>query len=61
MTTFSHSVTDSATMLRRNLRHILRFPDVLIMSLGLPHPAAALRRGVRQRTGRETRRRGARR
>lgn len=36
MTTFSHSVTDSATMLRRNLRHILRFPDVLIMSLGLP-------------------------
>ncbi|HEX6344412.1 ABC transporter permease [Umezawaea sp.] len=36
MTTTSHAVTDSATMLRRNLRHVLRFPDVLVMSLGLP-------------------------
>ncbi|MCS7477744.1 ABC transporter permease [Umezawaea endophytica] len=36
MTTLSRTATDSATMLRRNLRHVLRFPDVLLMSLGLP-------------------------
>jgi ABC-2 type transport system permease protein len=32
----SYVLTDSATMLRRNVRHTLRYPGTMIMSLGLP-------------------------
>jgi ABC-2 type transport system permease protein len=36
MTTLSYAVSDSATMLRRNLRHTVRYPVMMIMSLGVP-------------------------
>jgi ABC-2 type transport system permease protein len=36
MTTLSQAVTDSTTMVRRNVRHALRHPGTMIMSLGVP-------------------------
>jgi ABC-2 type transport system permease protein len=36
MSTFSYAVTDSATMLRRQLRHMLRYPSMTLMLAGLP-------------------------
>jgi ABC-2 type transport system permease protein len=36
MTTLSLALTDSATMLRRNVRHLLRYPSMAIMTLGMP-------------------------
>jgi ABC-2 type transport system permease protein len=36
MSTLSYAVTDSATMLRRILRHALRYPGTIIMSLVVP-------------------------
>lgn len=36
MTTLSYAVTDSATMLRRNLRHALRYPSLTFASLMIP-------------------------
>jgi len=36
MSTLSHSITDSATMLRRNLLHMLRYPSVTVILIGLP-------------------------
>ncbi len=36
MTALSHSVADSATMLRRNLRHMLRYPSLTFMLIGMP-------------------------
>jgi len=36
MTTLAHTVTDSATMLRRDLRHQLRYPSVTVMLIGMP-------------------------
>jgi ABC-2 type transport system permease protein len=36
MSTLSYAVSDSATMLRRILRHALRYPGTIIMSLGVP-------------------------
>ncbi|MFJ7203310.1 ABC transporter permease [Streptomyces sp. NPDC098789] len=36
MTTLAHSVTDSATMLRRNLRHALRYPSMTISVAVMP-------------------------
>jgi ABC-2 type transport system permease protein len=36
MSTLSHATSDSATMLRRNLRHTLRYPITMISSLGVP-------------------------
>jgi ABC-2 type transport system permease protein len=36
MSTLSHSVSDSATMLRRNLRHMLRYPSMTLMLIGMP-------------------------
>ena len=36
MSTLSHSITDSATMLRRNLLHMLRYPSVTVFLIGLP-------------------------
>ncbi|HZP50334.1 ABC transporter permease [Actinocrinis sp.] len=36
MSSLTYAVTDSATMLRRTLRHILRYPAMLAASLGVP-------------------------
>jgi ABC-2 type transport system permease protein len=36
MSTRSYAVTDSATMLRRQLRHMLRYPSMTLMLAGLP-------------------------
>lgn len=32
----AHAVTDSATMLRRNLKHMLRYPSMTLMLIGQP-------------------------
>lgn len=32
----AHVISDSATMLRRNLRHILRYPSMTVMLIGVP-------------------------
>jgi ABC-2 type transport system permease protein len=36
MSTMPYTVSDSATMLRRNLRHMLRYPSMTVMLVGLP-------------------------
>ena len=36
MSTLSYAVADSATMLRRNLRHMVRYPTVILFVIGLP-------------------------
>ena len=36
MTRMSHAMSDSATMLRRKLRHIVRYPSMILMLVGLP-------------------------
>jgi ABC-2 type transport system permease protein len=36
MSTLSYAVTDSVTMLRRNLRHTMRYPVTMMSSLGVP-------------------------
>ncbi len=36
MSTLSYAVADSATMLRRNLRHMLRYPSMTLMLVGMP-------------------------
>ncbi|RAY12240.1 ABC transporter permease [Actinomadura craniellae] len=36
MTALSYAVTDSATMLRRNLRHALRYPSLTLSTSGMP-------------------------
>jgi ABC-2 type transport system permease protein len=36
MSAFAYTVTDSATMLRRNLKHQLRYPSVTLMLVGMP-------------------------
>jgi ABC-2 type transport system permease protein len=36
MSTLTYAVTDSATMLRRQLRHMLRYPSMTLMLAGLP-------------------------
>jgi ABC-2 type transport system permease protein len=36
MSTFSYTVSDSATMLRRSLRHMQRYPVMTVMVAGLP-------------------------
>ena len=36
MTTLAYTVSDSATMLRRDLRHQLRYPSVTVMLIGMP-------------------------
>jgi len=36
MSTLSYAASDSATMLRRNLRHMLRYPSMTLMLVGLP-------------------------
>ncbi|HEY4928788.1 MAG TPA: ABC transporter permease [Acidimicrobiales bacterium] len=36
MTTFAYTVSDSRTMLRRNLKHQLRYPSMTLMLVGMP-------------------------
>lgn len=36
MSTLSHTMTDSMTMLRRNFRHMLRYPSLTFMLVGMP-------------------------
>ena len=36
MTTLSYALTDSATMVRRNLRHMLRYPSMTVQLAGMP-------------------------
>jgi len=36
MSAHSYAIKDSATMLRRNLRHALRYPSVTLMVVGIP-------------------------
>jgi ABC-2 type transport system permease protein len=36
MTTASYALADSATMLRRNLKHMLRYPSLTLMLAGMP-------------------------
>jgi ABC-2 type transport system permease protein len=36
MTSLTYAVVDSATMLRRNLRHMQRYPSLTLMVLGVP-------------------------
>jgi ABC-2 type transport system permease protein len=36
MTSLNYAVADSATMLRRNLRHMRRYPTLTLMVLGIP-------------------------
>jgi ABC-2 type transport system permease protein len=36
MSTLTYTLSDSATMLRRNLRHMLRYPSMTLMLAGLP-------------------------
>jgi ABC-2 type transport system permease protein len=36
MSTLSYAMSDSATMLRRNLRHMIRYPSLTVMLVGMP-------------------------
>ncbi len=36
MSTLAHAVTDSATMLRRSLKHMVRYPSMTLMLAGIP-------------------------
>jgi ABC-2 type transport system permease protein len=36
MSAFAYAVTDSATMLRRNLRRLVRYPSMTLMLVGMP-------------------------
>ena len=36
MSTLSYTVSDSATMLRRNLRRLQRYPSMTLLLIGLP-------------------------
>ncbi len=36
MSTLLYTVTDSATMLRRNIRHMLRYPSLTLFVIGIP-------------------------
>ena len=36
MTALSHTISDSTTMLRRNLRHALRYPSLTLIVAGMP-------------------------
>jgi ABC-2 type transport system permease protein len=50
MSSLTFVVTDSATMLRRTLRHVLRYPAMLAASLGVPVILLLLFAGVLGRT-----------
>ncbi len=36
MSTLAYTVTDSTTMLRRNLRRLLRYPSMTLLLVGMP-------------------------
>ena len=36
MTTLTYTVRDSRTMLRRNLKHLLRYPSLTLLIIGMP-------------------------
>ena len=36
MSTMTYAVTDSVTMLRRNLKHLIRYPSLTLMIIGMP-------------------------
>ena len=36
MTTMTYTARDSATMLRRNLKHLVRYPSLTVMIIGMP-------------------------
>ena len=36
MSTLVHTISDSSVMLRRNVKHQLRYPSVTVMLVGLP-------------------------
>ena len=36
MTTMTNTIGDSATMLRRDLKHLIRYPSVTVMLIGMP-------------------------
>ena len=36
MTATTHTLSDSATMLRRDLKHLIRYPSVTVMLIGMP-------------------------
>lgn len=36
MNAYTHAASDAATMLRRNLRHMLRYPSMTLLIVGLP-------------------------
>jgi ABC-2 type transport system permease protein len=36
MTATTHTISDSATMLRRDLKHLIRYPSVTVMLIGMP-------------------------
>ncbi|WP_426574025.1 ABC transporter permease [Aquihabitans sp. McL0605] len=36
MTATTHALSDSATMLRRDLKHLIRYPSVTVMLIGMP-------------------------
>ncbi|RZL82139.1 MAG: ABC transporter permease [Rhodococcus sp. (in: high G+C Gram-positive bacteria)] len=36
MTTMGYALSDSATMLRRNVRHMIRYPSMTLMLVGMP-------------------------
>ena len=36
MTTMTYATRDSATMLRRNLKHLIRYPSLTLMIIGMP-------------------------
>ena len=58
MSTLSYAVRDSATMLRRNLRHMLRYPSMTLMRhRHAGHLPAAVRLRLRRHARRRARRR----
>ena len=61
MSTLAYAVRDSATMLRRNLRHTLRYPSLtLMLARHADRLPAAVRLRLRRHAGRRARRRGRR-
>jgi ABC-2 type transport system permease protein len=36
MSTLNYAVTDSVTMLRRNLKRMLRYPTIVLFVIGIP-------------------------
>ena len=36
MTTLTYAARDSTTMLRRNLKHLVRYPSLTLMIIGMP-------------------------